>query len=817
MAAQFPGSNGAEPSVYVSVKTVASGLSSPSGVQTLAIMGEGQRFETLVSQALGGGSDGFNPEYTSTSVDTDGRHFKTSLYPIISNRFTVAKSGVTLAGLEQAFDSDSGSFSSRYDYRVDIETGHLELQTASLVDLGGAFYLASSLNTGDGYISNLTLSDLNAPTETWTIKCTSVRRDGYGDVIPGFAQFVAQGTVSGSPLDGYGNVVTWKSDGVAVSNEILSFAINEGTTYFIEGDKFTLKVKGGALLKGQSLTISYIAESDLNTPVFFTNNDKLQIKHGSPSITNRLSLGAQIAFANSPPGVFALQTKPAVPRRVSYELEDSASGNDQDDDLNFPLPLGVLPDADSNVHFFLTSASTGVETQIFPNKVDFYDPTYSSNPSAFIQSTSLEYSYTVIQTDAVAKSADDGVIASVGPSSATLDSSVVLFDANDVGRSVKILEPASNAGTYTIASVSNGIATISSGSFTDESGVEFEVIDDTETSCRVLMTQDLAPAAGASLRVTLVDDKDADFYDAGWADAFEALEKIDVDIVIPLPSQTISGILQACKAHCEAMSTSLNKKERRMYTGAIAGLTPDNLLGREDAAVEDLGILEGIQGDSINEILDGNVEDLTNYSVPDGWGDTFRAVYFYPDEVVVNIAGENTLVDGLFSACAAAGWVAALPNPAVPMTNKTFTGITILSDKLLTPQVRRDLLAAGVNVLVPVAGGVECLWGKTTTQSGAAEEEEDSIVAIRDIVARAARVALKPYIGMPESRGIKGTLQAKFDKFLKGLVSAGFISSYDSPKVSQNEIEPRQWDFTARIRPRYPINWIYVEFELGNF
>lgn len=815
-AAQFPGANNANPDVYSEVVSTALGVAAPNAAQSAVIMGEGLRFERLVSSAVGSGKDGFNSTYTSTLTGQDGRHFATSLAPLQSNRTVLYKNGIPLVGLEQAFDSTTGSFSSKYEYRLNITNGYIELQTAALVDQGGAFYSKGSLNTGNGTISSLTLQDVNAPTETWTVRCTSTRRDGYGNPIAGFAKFIAQGSVSGVLLDGYGNVVTWQSNGTVVSNGVLSFAINSGSTAFIEGDKFTIKVKGGALVKGDSLTINYIAVSDINDPEFFDNNDKLQQKHGSPSLTNRLSLGAQIAFANSPPGIWALQCAPAVPRRVSYTLEASASGSNTADDLTFALPLNVTPDSNSRINFFVTDPVTKTETQIIPNKVAFYDPSYTASPTSFTGSGSITYSYTVVLTSAVLKQGDDLAITSIGPTTATVVSATVLFDSGDVGKQLKIFTPGTDSGTFTISSVSNGIATITGGSFTNATGREFEVIDSTSQSAQILFSKDLALSAGQSLRATVVDVKDASFYDAGWTAALTALEKIDVDILVPLPSQTISAIFQNCRSHCEVMSDIKHRLERRLYIGAISGLTPDNLLGNKSAAVEDIGILEGIQGDTVSEILAGNTEDLTDYSVKNAFGGSYRVMYYYPDQIVVQIGADNTLVDGFFMAAAGAGFVCALANPVVPQTKKILTGFTILRDKLLSPTVKENLTAAGVCVVQPVTGGGKVVWGKTTTQSGAAEEEEDSIVAIRDVVSKAARRTMEVFIGNPEDASQQGTMATKFDKFMKGLVASGLIAKYKDLRVSQNEVEPRQWDFTGAIKPRYPINWIYIKFSIGN-
>lgn len=814
--ASFPGSNNALPGPYDTVVTQSTGVSVPGGVRTAVLMGEGARVERLISSAIGGGKDGFNSTYTSTN-GSDGRHFTLSFVPVISNRTTLLKNGIPLVGLEQAFTSTSASFSSLYDYRLDITTGHIELQTAALVDLGGSFYLPGSLNVGNGTISGLTLLDTNAPTETWTIKCVSTKRDGSGDPIDGYGRFIAQGTVTGTLLDGYGNQVFWQSNGTTNSNGVLQFSITDGSNKFIEGDKFIVKVKGGTLVKGDSLTATYISAGDINDPTFFTDIGQLAQKHGMASLDNRLSLGAQLAFANSPPGVWACQTAPSVPRRVSYQLKGKATGGIAYDDLSFPLPINVIPDVDSNIHFFVTNAATGVETQILPNKFAFYDATTTSSPSGFTSSgTGHSFSYTVVLEDEVTSEGEDGVITSIGPTSATLVSQTILFTSNDVGRTVKILSGSTNAGSYTIASVANGVATISGvGAFTNGTLEQFEVIDNTASSAMILFTKDLALSAGDSLRATVVDTKDADFFDVNWEVAFEAIEAIETDIVVPLPSQTLSSIFTTAKSHCEAMSNILNRKERVLFTGAINGLTPDNVTGVKAAAVEDIGVLEGIQGDSVAEILAGNTEDLTDYSVTNAYGSSFRVVYFYPDQIVVSIGGSNTVVDGFFMAAAAAGYLSGVSNVAIPLTNKTLAGFTILRNRLFRPIILQNIAAAGITVVQPVIGGGKVIWGKTTTQSGAPEEEEISIVFIRDRIAKDMRAGVAGFIGGAEDPTFQGTLMARCNSLAQSFISRGLITAYKDLRVARNQVDPRQWDVSLRVQPVYPIDFILIAISIG--
>jgi len=816
--ANFPGSTNALPGPYIDVETVSRGVSVPGGLRIAAIVGEGERVERLVNSAVGDGNDGLNSTYTSTT-GSDGRHFLLTYAPVIANRTVLYKNGIPLVGLEQAgFATAGGSFSDRYDYRLDITLGYVELQTAHLVDQGGSYWEASGANVGNGVINGLSLVDLNAPTETWTVRCVSVVRDGYGNPIDGYAKFIASGSVSGILLDGYGNNVVWQSNGVTESNTILTFSISEGSTAFREGDAFTIEVESGSLIAGDSLIANYIAEIDLNDPEFFSDMDEISTKHGSASTDNRLTLGCQIAFANQPPGVYCCQAAPSIPRRVSYVLEQSASGGTAPDDLTFALPINVFPDVDTNINFFVTDPVTGSETQIVPNKVDFYDAAITAAPTLFMYGVGYTYAYTVILEDSVQKEGDDGAITPVTPTTATISSTTVEFNLDDLSatREIRILAPAANAGTYSIVSVSEGVATITDpGGFVSETGAEFRVLDTSDSSARILFTSDLALTLGQSLRATVVDTRDADFFDVGWQEALEALELIECDIVVPLPSQTISAIFQAARLHCEAMSNIKNKKERMLFIGAIQGLTPANVIGTTPAAVEDIGILEGIQGDDISEILSGNVEDLTNYGVPNSFGGTFRVVYFYPDQIVVQIGADNTLVDGFFMAAAAAGYLSGVTNVSIPLTNKVLAGFTILRDKLFRPITLENLAVAGITTLQPAIGGGTVIWGKTTTQSGYPEEEEISIIFIRDRIAKSMRAAFAGFPGSPESETFQGTLLARATSVMQSFISQKLITQFADLRVVRDSVDPRQWNISVAVQPVYPVNWIYIRVGVG--
>lgn len=912
----FPGSSNTLPSVVTDVVTQSRGLSLPSGIRIAAIVGEGSTDETIVSTAVGGGKDGLNSSYSSSS-GADGRHFQMQNFPLISNRTTLYKNGAPLVGLESTIDTNA--FSYKYDYRIDISTGQIELQKGHIQEQGGDGYVPLSTNVGVGYLDTLTLVDDNAPPETWTIRCVSVQRDNLNDPIANTAKFLGFGSVSGAKLDANGNPVVWKADGYVVSNGILSFAIEEGVTPFREGDGFTVKVASGVLVRNDSLTVNCIPSTNLNDAVLLQGLGPVVDRHGSPSTDNALSLGAQLAFSNAAPAVVAVQAAPAMPRRTSYELVDSfKASSTNNDDFVFPLPMGVVPNLDSNIHFFVTDNVTNVETQILPNKLDFYtiDTVGYPNLSTFTQDdtvapTGYSYFYSVIKTTASVDSGMDGYIARVaGFTNKGIFSSSTEYDSSYVGKSLKIIDGTNvaNNGTYTISSVTNGklyatldgdfadftnenptsfqvidpatgnsvlgsatdgvltlivstaTATLDSDTVTgldfstitsiltkrlkingssdnngiydiidydnlnntitiekavvNETALRYEILDSGDESYYVVVNHNVVPD-GNALRVSIIDQKDASFYDAGWLNALEALELVECDIVVPLPKQTVSVIFQNTLNHCKTMSNIKNKKERVLFCGTISGLTPDNLIGTEDAAVEDIGILEGIQGDSVTEVLAGNVEDLANYSVADAFGTTYRCVYFYPDEITVNASGENVVVDGFYLAAAAAGYLSADPRLENPLTNKVLSGFTIDRSKTLSTLTMEQLAAAGVTIVQPVAGGGRVIWGKTTTQSGFPEEQEISIIFIRDRVAKTMRAGLAGFIGTAETPDTQTILATRAVLILNSLVSQSLISDYRDLNVQRDSVDPTQWNISVRVQPVYPLNFIYVKVGVG--
>ena len=724
-------------------------------------------------------------------------------------------------------------------------------------DIGKVLLLCSGPATGYYIIKAVTSS------RRVRVHLLGDRSTVYPDLISGATPGIADG----------GENITFS---LLETNGILVFGIREGLATtdssgpdipFSTGDKFFIDVKSRILKTGDRLETKYIPETTINDPEFFSSAKDLFDKHGAPSLTNTLSLGALMAFENGAPGILAVQCKPAIPRRSTSTLfSEQVRGkggfpacggtytNCQVDDLSFiiPVPASGLgsgrPDATTGINFFVTRR--GVETQIFPNKVDFYNSQLESETAqnSFISSPQYSYSYTVVNTDV--KVTGQGTSATLVGTTGYFTSLEVDFDGSDVGKIIVVQSLTEDDGT-TIDTAKSDIGTYLFGSGStieleiievindntvqvrsivsletflptvDASNISFFVKDESDTtnvSAKVLIHRDLISSKtlspGDGLRISYIDEKDAAFFDTNWFEAFEKIEASECQIVVPLPTQNISGIFRAAVSHCETMSTIANQKERMALIGAQRGITTAALLGQSEVAIEDIGVLEGIQGDDVAEVLDGNTEDLANYKLSDNFNSN-RAVYFYPDQIIRNVSGVNNYINGFYMSAAAAGYLAATQNVAVPITFKELTGFSIGRDRVFRKQILDQLGGEGATVVQPITGGGKILAGRTTSHSGFVEDEEISIVFIRDRVKKVLRDSMMSFIGTVEDENTQGVMTAKVKTIMSGLVSQGLITDFRNIRVEKDKVDPRQWNVYLKFTPAYPINYVFIDIEVG--
>jgi hypothetical protein len=447
--------------------------------------------------------------------------------------------------------------------------------------------------------------------------------------------------------------------------------------------------------------------------------------------------------------------------------------------------------------------------------------------AALVNNTSVSFNLIDVSTGLVigSSSGTDGTLTSIGgTSTGTFNSTAINFNTfggiggltdGAIQLQITTATTVTNESFFVITDYNSGSNTLTiAETFVTETGLRFEIQNPALTSEYLVLNHNIVPN-NYSLRVTVVDERDASFYDAGWELALASLETQECSIVCPLPQQTISIIFQNTVQHCITMSSLTYKKERVAFIGAIKGLLPDNLTGAKLAAVESLGILEGIQGNTVAEILAGDTEDLLNYSVSAAYGDTYRCVYFFPSSIVVQVGADQQTLDGFYLAAAGAGWQSAQNYVAMPMTNKVLTGFTILSTSVYNELVLEQLAAAGVTTLDQVAGGGLVNWGLTTTQSGFPQEQEISVIFIRDAIAKALRAGFAGFIGQPGTPQALTNMIARGQALFKSFISQQLITNYTNLVIVQDPIEPRQFNVSATVIPNFPINWIYAKIDVG--
>jgi hypothetical protein len=513
------------------------------------------------------------------------------------------------------------------------------------------------------------------------------------------------------------------------------------------------------------------------------------------------------------------------------------------------------PDSNSRVNVFVVRG--GKDIQIFPNKFEFYSSqlTTTTQLNNWISNVDNAYSYTIVNTPSdVLGTGFSGVI-DEDEDGVYFQSSEFDFNGVNVGDEIMIssMEDAAQdpltrtafttdseigeelfgVGSTTYVLTITSIATdnkvyVESSSVSPEpfslastyEDVGFSVLGTTTTSddAALLLHRDLATSGslkkGDGLKISYVDENDAAFFDTNWFEALESLEAIEAQIIVPLPTQTISSIFRATVNHCENMSTIANRKERIAFIGAQKGLTVAAATGTAQVAIEDIGVLEGIQGDDAAEVLDGNVEDLANYKISDNY-DSNRCVFFYPDAVVRNVSGTNIELPGFYMSTAAAGWLSAKQNVAIPLTFKTLSGFSLTRDKIFRQATLNSLGSVGATVVQPVTGGGQVLAGRTTSQSGYVEDEELSIVFIRDTVKRTLRNSLKSYIGGVQSADTNNLISARVNTIMSSLVTQGLVTDYGNIRVEQDKVDPRQINVFLRFVPTYPINYVFIDIEVG--
>jgi hypothetical protein len=112
------------------------------------------------------------------------------------------------------------------------------------------YYIPNLDNVGLGTINDLTLTNLQAPNDTWKVICVGVEQSDLGTPIRQTAKFEIIGDIYGNVRDQYTNSVVWTANNEIVNSVMFSFSITELDQFAI-GDYYTITT-AGATLSGNS-------------------------------------------------------------------------------------------------------------------------------------------------------------------------------------------------------------------------------------------------------------------------------------------------------------------------------------------------------------------------------------------------------------------------------------------------------------------------------------------------------------------------------------------------------------------------------------
>lgn len=546
------------------------------------------------------------------------------------------------------------------------------------------------------------------------------------------------------------------------------------------------------------------------------------------------------------------------------------------DDLLFPIPIpgsGTLsgrPDADYPLN--ISIIRNGAEIPVSLSKFGFYSSSLETEGQQLSFVTSSDYSgqYTVVNSDVEILTSGDiaelftNSTTSTTANFSTTGSTINGFDFDDshatnsttiVITSLELVGSSSNTlltkkddiaeALFGSGKSAAGVELVISSVISDEDvevkskkldgssnylfkanldieNIQFFIKDDLDASNKtaaLLLNKSIISKGimkrGDGLRISYVDQNDSDFSDSGWLNCLRTMEAHEGTIIVPLPLEHKSLIFRNVVAHCETMSTIANKKERLAFIGACKGVDHEALLGLKRVAVEDLGVIEGIQGDEASEILALQIEDLASYKLDEMFTSN-RSCYFYPDEITIDgdYQQEGTY-DGYYIAAAAAGFFCTNGRiSSTPLTNKTLTGFSMSVDKIHSNSILNQLGNVGATVL---QGEItpRVLASRTTSSSGYIEDEEPSIMLVRDEIKQILRGISEGQIGTTQSAASLINLKLRVENVMKGLVARSLITSFRGLKVSQDKVDPRQINIYVGYTPVYPVNYVYIEIEVG--
>lgn len=297
---------------------------------------------------------------------------------------------------------------------------------------------------------------------------------------------------------------------------------------------------------------------------------------------------------------------------------------------------------------------------------------------------------------------------------------------------------------------------------------------------------EIAFANGANTIIAVQGDHTGD--DPAWFKAYEALEKTQAYMVVPMQNGYYAQVAVAGLDHVQRMSETPFRRERILLVGEKPENEPDDLDGLPREAVSDF-----------------NGEERMIFVAAD-----------YPRTIV---AGETTEAVGGYLAAAVAGRWAGFEYVPTTLYTKTLSRITLdwPTRDLYTERQLREIANQGLTLLVAREGTSAINRFVTTIANGQAVEEEPSIWRIRDRVAIDVRNLLENrFVGSVVTDIVLDDIEITTVSFLKSRIDQNVITDYANVRVEVDQIEPRQVNVSFDIAPVFPLNDVVIRITVSS-
>ena len=74
---------------------------------------------------------------------------------------------------------------------------------------------------------------------------------------------------------------------------------------------------------------------------------------------------------------------------------------------------------------------------------------------------------------------------------------------------------------------------------------------------------------------------------------------------------------------------------------------------------------------------------------------------------------------------------------------------------------------------------------------------------------------MKGYVGGVQNSDTNALVGARVRSIMAAMASQGLITSFTNIRVEQDKVDPRQINVYVRFSPAYPINYVFIDIEVG--